>query len=335
VARRRDGSSDTGWHEGIGESSPGRAPERRVPVYQVRHSQEDICAAPRGCRRSSVVERWNGVLEDRHGADKPPCSSSGVGAACRRGQNGPAVTGAVEVVATLLFAYVVIVVPILGRSRYEQFRREVAKDPSARLRYYRSSLPRKYILALLVVVLFVANHRDASGIRLAVAGPTALAAIVPIMIGVGLGALLVRWRANRPARRIKLARSLRGIADLLPRTVGERRTWVLVAITAGVTEELIYRGFVLSVLAHIWPSADTFTLLVVGGIIFGLAHLYQGTKGVILTGLLGVVLGEVMIGAGLFAAMVVHALIDLRVLVIPSNLSLDPAPGGTDSTRDV
>ena len=121
----------------------------------------------------------------------------------------------------------------------------------------------------------------------------------------------------------------------MPRTIGERRTWVLVAITAGVTEELIYRGFVLSVLAHLWPSADTFTLLVFGGIIFGLAHLYQGAKCVILTGLLGVVLGEVMIGAGLFAAMFVHALIDLRVLLIPSNLNLDPAPGTTDSTRDI
>lgn len=77
---------------------------------------------------------------------------------------------------------------------------------------------------------------------------------------------------------IKLARSLRGIADLLPRTVGERRTWVFVAITAGVTEELIYRGFVLSVLAHVSPSADRFTLLAIGGVIFGLAHLTKASR---------------------------------------------------------
>jgi membrane protease YdiL (CAAX protease family) len=244
------------------------------------------------------------------------------------------VTVAVEVVSALLFAYIVFVIPIRGRSRYERFRLEVANDPSARLRYYRSSLPRKYVLSLVVVALFFANHREASGIRLATSAATIVPSLLPIMIGVVFGAVLVRWRASRPASRIKLARSLRGIADLLPRTVGERRTWVLVAITAGVTEELIYRGFVLSLLAHVSPSADTFTLLIIGGAIFGLAHLYQGVKGVVLTWLLGVVLGGVMIAAGLFAVMVVHTLIDLRVLVIPSDLTTQPidrAPREPDS----
>ena len=232
-------------------------------------------------------------------------------------------TVVVEVASALLFAYLVLVIPIRGQRRYERFRQEVASDPSARLRFYRSSLLLKYVLSLVVVALFFANGRDASGIRFATSAE-ATAFLVPIFIGVFLGAVIVKWRLRRPASRAKLARSLRSIADLLPRTVGERRTWVLLSITAGVTEELIYRGFVLCVLDHLLPSADTFTLLVVGGLIFGLAHLYQGIKGVVLTGILGVVLGSVMIGAGLFAAMVVHTLIDLRLLVIPPDFATQP-----------
>jgi len=111
-----------------------------------------------------------------------------------------------------------------------------------------------------------------------------------------------------------------------------------VAITAGVTEELLYRGFVLWVLAHQLPNADTFTVLLIGGLIFGLAHLYQGTKGVALTALLGVVLGEIMISAGLLAAMAIHTLIDLRVLLIPSDLAAQTAdrdPPGPDSTDNI
>jgi membrane protease YdiL (CAAX protease family) len=230
------------------------------------------------------------------------------------------VTGIVEIASALLFGYLLFVAPIRGRTRYQRFRQEVAEDPSARLRYYRSSLPRKYALSFAVVALFFANHRDASGIRLATsAGATAF--LLPIIIGVLLGAVLLKWRLRRPLSRVKLARSLRNIADLLPRTVGERRTWVLVSITAGVTEELIYRGFVLCVLDHVLPSADTFTLLVIGGVIFGLVHLYQGVKGILLTGVVGVALGTVMVGAGLFAAMVVHTLIDLRLLVVPPDLA--------------
>ena len=232
-------------------------------------------------------------------------------------------TRIVEVASAILFFYLVFVIPIRGRSRYERFRREVVNDPSARLRYYRSSVLRKYALSLVVVVLFFANHRDASGIRLATSAE-ATAVLLPMIIGILLGAVLLKWRLRRPASRIKLARSLRNIADLLPRTVGERRTWVLVSITAGVTEELIYRGFVLCVLDHVLPSADTFTLLVIGGLIFGLAHLYQGIKGVVLSGVVGVALGTIMVGAGLFAAMAVHTLIDLRLLVIPSDLAIQP-----------
>ena len=100
---------------------------------------------------------------------------------------------------------------------------------------------------------------------------------------------------------------------------------MLVSITAAVTEELLYRGFVLWVLAQLMPSVDTFTLLVIGGLIFGFGHLYQGAKGVALTALLGVVLGEVVIAAGLLSAMAVHTLIDLRVLLIPSDLATQPA----------
>jgi uncharacterized protein len=244
------------------------------------------------------------------------------------------VTRAVELVATLLFAYLVIVVPFRGRSRYERFRREVAKDSTARLRYYRSSLIWKYALSLVVVALFLANDQDASGIRFVHSGATAPVLMVEITLGVALGGIIVFWRARRPASRIRLARSIRGFADLLPRTVAERRTWILVAITAGVTEELLYRGFVLWVLAHLFPNADTFTLLCVGGVIFGFAHLYQGTKGVILTALLGVVLGQVMIAAGLLAAMAIHTLIDLRVLLIPPDLTtqtIDSGSGTPDS----
>ena len=233
-------------------------------------------------------------------------------------------TGAVELVATLLFAYLVVVVPFRGRSRYERFRREVANDSSARLRYYRGSMRWKYGLSLVVVALFFANDQDASGIRFVHTGATASVLMVEITLGVALGAVVVLWRARRPASRVRLVRSIRGFADLLPRTVAEQRMWVLVAITAGVTEELLYRGFVLWVLAHVFPNADPFTLLCVGGIIFGFAHLYQGTKGVILTALLGVVLGQVMIAAGLLAAMAIHTLIDLRVLLIRPDLTTQP-----------
>jgi len=51
---------------------------------------------------------------------------------------------------------------------------------------------------------------------------------------------------------------------------------------------------------------------------FGFAHLYQGTRGVLLTGLVGAYLAWLTLSTGsLLPAIVIHALIDLRVLALP------------------
>jgi uncharacterized protein len=227
---------------------------------------------------------------------------------------------ATQISAGLLFAFLVLVAPLRGRGRYERFRREVASDPTARLRYYRSSLTRKYALTLVAIALYFANDREGYGVRLIAAGGSHYGEVVSLLAGVALGAVLVRWRLARPSRRAKLARAIRRWADLLPRTATERRTWVAVSISAGITEEILYRAFVLSVLANVLPDADATTIVLTAAAVFGLAHLYQGLKGVLLTALLGAVLGAVVLSSGLLLAMAVHALIDLRLLIIPPDV---------------
>ena len=72
-------------------------------------------------------------------------------------------------------------------------------------------------------------------------------------------------------------------------------------------------------------------------IAFGLAHLYQGVRGVLLTGVLGAYLAWLTISSGsLLPAMAIHALIDLRVLALP-DLGAPavplPVPEGTVSAN--
>lgn len=59
-------------------------------------------------------------------------------------------------------------------------------------------------------------------------------------------------------------------------------------------------------------------MLVVTSAAFGLAHLYQGLRGVVLTGVVGAVLGSLLISSGsIVPPIVVHALVDLRILALP------------------
>jgi len=108
------------------------------------------------------------------------------------------------------------------------------------------------------------------------------------------------------------------LIHLLPRTAGERRWFALLAVTAGVCEELLYRGFGLAGLRWAAPGIGTPALIIVSGAAFGFAHLYQGRLGVTLTGVLGAYLAWITIAIGsLVPVMLLHALLDLRILGLP------------------
>lgn len=98
---------------------------------------------------------------------------------------------------------------------------------------------------------------------------------------------------------------------LLPRTVDETRAWGAVSFTAGATEEFIFRGVLLYTIT-LYADLPDATLAIVGGGLFGLAHAYQGPKGVVLTGLLGWVFSYLYLAMGiLWPLIIIHTLIDL------------------------
>lgn len=68
-------------------------------------------------------------------------------------------------------------------------------------------------------------------------------------------------------------------------------------------------------------------------VVFGMGHLYQGWKGIVSTGIAGLIMaGLFLLTGNLFLPMVVHAVGDLRVLLIfapkggPENAPPQAAP---------
>jgi membrane protease YdiL (CAAX protease family) len=93
-------------------------------------------------------------------------------------------------------------------------------------------------------------------------------------------------------------------------STAERAGFVAVALTAGVCEEILYRGFLIYALGRVLPSP--WVALVPAALIFGIAHAYQGPRGVAGTGLLGVFLGLLYLLSGsLWPGIGLHASVDL------------------------
>lgn len=96
---------------------------------------------------------------------------------------------------------------------------------------------------------------------------------------------------------------------------GERGAASLLALTAGLVEEPFFRLALPLLIARV--TGDAVAGFVIAVVLFGLAHRYQGWKGIVLTMVSGAVLTILYVQTGslLFAA-VMHAAIDFNLLVI-------------------
>jgi CAAX protease family protein len=115
--------------------------------------------------------------------------------------------------------------------------------------------------------------------------------------------------AKSERARARVRGSLGRLKALLPRTRTELALFLLLALTAGVCEELLFRGYLVSTLA---PWLGWWGAALLALVPFGLLHAYQGHEGIVRTAVVGGLLTLLWAGTrSLFVAMAVHAVIDL------------------------
>jgi uncharacterized protein len=142
---------------------------------------------------------------------------------------------------------------------------------------------------------------------------------------------MVAWKKlkNRP-RSYRSADALRPFDYFFPSTRTERHWWVFVCITAGVCEETLFRGFLLHYLHFFSRNLNLTLALLISSIIFGLNHLFAGSRGVVETAITGFLFGLLFLLTGnLLFPIVLHALVDLRILMLlrpPSEQTAALAP---------
>ena len=102
----------------------------------------------------------------------------------------------------------------------------------------------------------------------------------------------------------------KSVDSLLPQSLLEVLIWIAASITAGVCEEMVFRGYLQRQLHALTGSIP---LAVVGqGLVFGLFHSYQGWKNVVVISVLGILYGVLAAWRGnLRANIISHAATDV------------------------
>jgi len=102
-----------------------------------------------------------------------------------------------------------------------------------------------------------------------------------------------------------------GASDIIPRTKKERRLFSLMSFSAGICEEIVYRGFAAFLLQAIFPDIPIFLIVLIPCVLFGIGHIVQGLQGVIATGVLGALwMCLFLVTGSLVLPMVLHILFD-------------------------
>ncbi len=248
--------------------------------------------------------------------------------------------GPASLAALLVAGYLVLGEPFVGWVLHRRFEAAVGTAPGARRWLYRRLLILEWGLVVLVLAVAVVAPGigwEQLGLRWPDhVGAVTVVAVLVVSIATVLSVRALRTGVLRDAGAESMA--LRSVGSLLPRTRSERRLFSFVALTAGVAEEVVYRGFGIAVLAAAGPALPWWGLVALAGAAFGLAHAYQGLAGIVTTGLLGCVLAAVYLDTGsLLLPVLLHSAIDLRFLgvsadVLPQGIRpAEPAASTTDA----
>jgi uncharacterized protein len=213
-----------------------------------------------------------------------------------------------------------------GRRSFLELRLERPTHPGALLVFYRRNVTRKIgmLLPVALLLMVVPGLRPA---QLGLAWPHGPSVgersrfFVFLVVSILVTGLW--WR--RMARRGESVPRPPRLEILVPVTRAERRWAVAASISAGICEELMFRGvLIMAGIAAGWPPVIA---ALVSSVLFGLAHLYQGWFGMLLTAVLGLAMTYFVLPTGsLLFPIVLHILIDLRGLVIVPAVAISPEP---------
>jgi membrane protease YdiL (CAAX protease family) len=210
----------------------------------------------------------------------------------------------------LIFGVLAIAIPWRGRVRLQHLLARPEFSSKEKLVLYGSTIAFQWMLLGIVAWRAVAQgmtplelglgrNFDGSLLRSSVLGATAFGTFQWFNLR-----RLGERKGPIPERMRKLSERL------LPQRPIEAGPYAALAVTAGVCEEFVYRGFVMAALARIgWAD---WVVVTISAILFGLAHAYQGKSGVIGTALLGLLFGFArVLTLSLIPVVVWHSAVDL------------------------
>ena len=230
-----------------------------------------------------------------------------------------------------LFVFVFVVIyPIAGYIGFKRLLKSVAGGATInRGDMYRTTAIYHWTLFLVALLLWSNLQRpwSALGMDLVVDG-WFLAALGLTIAGIVTLFVQVRQMASAEQADVAKVRAQFGkLVLIIPQNGNELARFNLLSITAGIVEELLWRGFLIWYLGQFMPL---WAAAIVSGVGFGVAHAYQGLEHLPKLSLVGCIFaGLYLLSGSIWLPMILHAAAD----ILQGRLAHDVMnrSGGTDN----
>lgn len=209
-----------------------------------------------------------------------------------------------------LFAFlIIIVIPALSL-KSDKMSEEVIQSLPLKKHLFFSNGLMLIISALLVITSWNISNREWSGMGFSLVDFNIKVIYLCIIIitfylaDIFFGAINKEYDKNK----------LENLKFIIPLNWKEYRSYIFLAISAGICEEIIFRGFLISYLYHFlsWMDYGNYISVAIPSIIFSLSHLYQGWWAVVKIMFIALILGFIFLYSGsLIPVIIIHIFIDL------------------------
>jgi membrane protease YdiL (CAAX protease family) len=227
-----------------------------------------------------------------------------------------------------IIAFIItIALPLYGFFTWKKFKKQVAAGkPYAKIKAYVETIIGQWALSILLIGVWIKFHRSFNELGLQLDPNPDFRFILSLFLaGAGCTFLFLQWiqvkrlKGNFPD---SLRKQIQNVAELLPATRLEFILFLALSLTAGICEELLYRGFLLWYISFF---TNIVTAIVVCILVFGVAHAYQGRSGIVKTAIMGAILMGLYIYSGsLLGPMLLHCVGDITGGLIGSEVIRNP-----------
>lgn len=238
-----------------------------------------------------------------------------------------------QIVYIVLFLYYLLFEPLFGYLFFKQFAKRLAADPGERLRYYRKTLLCSWLPAVIIGVIILFWRVSAADIginwirlndsKLGKWVTYGILIIFCVLFILHIYQIIMAKVSTIFRNRLASIKLPSEMEMMLPHTKEEKKYWLFISSSAGLIEELVYRGFLIFLLSSLFPGLHIYLCILISSILFGMAHTYQGPVGVLKTGIVGLLFALAYVGTGsLLPGILLHFIMDYAAKDIGTDKSV-------------